>query len=140
MSELNHIEFNNVTVRYGDDIALDDLDFKVKHNSIFGVVGPANSGKTTMLKCINRTIDFISSARVEGEVTIDGLELDITWALGENFLLGLAYAYMDTDIEDAIFPDGFQEWIVMILPAGGFFTLAIWLLIFNAAKERKASS
>ena len=62
MSEQNHIEFNNVTVRYGDDIALDDLDFKVKHNSIFGVVGPANSGKTTMLKCINRTIDFISSA------------------------------------------------------------------------------
>ena len=37
----------------------------------------------------------------------------------------------------AIFPEGFQAWIVMILPAGGFFTLAIWLLLFNAAKERK---
>ncbi len=36
------------------------------------------------------------------------------------------------------FPDTFQEWIVMILPAGGFFTLAIWLLIFNAAKARKS--
>ena len=36
-----------------------------------------------------------------------------------------------------IFPDTFQDWIVMILPAGGFFTLAIWLLIFNAAKARK---
>lgn len=36
-----------------------------------------------------------------------------------------------------IFPDNFQEWIVMILPAGGFFTLAFWLLIFNAIKERK---
>ena len=72
MSEHIHIEFNNVTVRYGRDIALDDLDFKVKRNSIFGVVGPANSGKTTMLKCINRTIDFISSARVDGRVTIDG--------------------------------------------------------------------
>ena len=36
-----------------------------------------------------------------------------------------------------VFPENFQEWIVMILPAGGFFTLAIWLLIFNAAKERK---
>ncbi len=38
------------------------------------------------------------------------------------------------------FPDNFQEWIVMILPAGGFFTLAIWLLIFNAAKQRKATT
>lgn len=37
----------------------------------------------------------------------------------------------------ALFPDHFQEWIVMMLPAGGFFTLAIWLLIFNAAKGPK---
>lgn len=40
----------------------------------------------------------------------------------------------------AIFPDNFQEWIVMILPAGGFFTLAIWLLVFNAAKAKKATT
>ncbi len=39
-----------------------------------------------------------------------------------------------------IFPENFQEWIVMILPAGGFFTLAIWLLIFNAAKNKKAAA
>lgn len=76
MSDSSHIEFNNVTVRYAKDIALDDIDFKVKRNSIFGVVGPANSGKTTMLKCINRTIDFISSARVEGQVTIDGEDVN----------------------------------------------------------------
>ncbi|MEO9477608.1 MAG: electron transport complex subunit E [Cyclobacteriaceae bacterium] len=37
-----------------------------------------------------------------------------------------------------LFPDQFQEWIVMILPAGGFFTLALWLLVFNLAKQRKA--
>ncbi len=40
----------------------------------------------------------------------------------------------------AVFPGNFQEWIVMILPAGGFFTLAIWLLIFNYAKERKVKA
>lgn len=39
-----------------------------------------------------------------------------------------------------LFPDSFQEWIVMILPAGGFFTLALWLLIFNLAKQRKAAA
>ena len=76
MSEHAHIEFNNVTVRYGRSIALDDLDFKVKRNTIFGVVGPANSGKTTMLKCINRTIDFIKTAKVEGRVTIDGEDVN----------------------------------------------------------------
>jgi electron transport complex protein RnfE len=39
----------------------------------------------------------------------------------------------------AVFPDNFQEWIVMILPAGGFFTLALWLILFNALKRRKAA-
>jgi electron transport complex protein RnfE len=38
----------------------------------------------------------------------------------------------------AIFSASYQEWIVMILPAGGFFTLAFWLLLFNYWKERKA--
>jgi electron transport complex protein RnfE len=38
----------------------------------------------------------------------------------------------------AFFPDTFQEWIVMILPAGGFFTLAMWLLFFNILKEKRA--
>lgn len=37
-----------------------------------------------------------------------------------------------------IFSDQFQKWIVMILPAGGFFTLAIWLLVFNAVKQKRA--
>lgn len=41
-----------------------------------------------------------------GEAEITGLELDITWALGENFLVGASYAYLDSDIKNAIFPDG----------------------------------
>ena len=41
-------------------------------HEIFGIIGPANSGKTTLLKCINRTIDFVPSAAVEGLVRIDG--------------------------------------------------------------------
>lgn len=40
----------------------------------------------------------------------------------------------------ALFPETFQEWIVMILPAGGFFTLALWLLIFNLIKQRKEAT
>ncbi|RZS96512.1 electron transport complex subunit RsxE [Cecembia calidifontis] len=39
-----------------------------------------------------------------------------------------------------IFPGSFQEWIIMILPAGGFFTLALWLLLFNFFKSKKAGT
>ncbi len=70
-----HIEFRDVTVRYGSDIALDNVAFSIPHNSITGVIGPANAGKTTMLKCINRTIDFIDSAVVFGNVNVGGVDV-----------------------------------------------------------------
>ncbi len=35
-----------------------------------------------------------------------------------------------------LFHDGFQDWVMMILPAGGFFTLAGWVLLFNRLKQR----
>ena len=37
-----------------------------------------------------------------------------------------------------LFHERFQDWVMMVLPAGGFFTLAGWLLLFNWMKERKA--
>ena len=40
--------------------------------------------------------------------------------------------------EMPLFHDGFQPWVVMILPSGGFFTLAGWLLLFNLLAARKA--
>jgi len=67
-----HIEFKNVTVSYGEKIALRDISLEIPEKEIFAVIGPANSGKTTFLKCINRTIDFVPHAKVKGLVTIDG--------------------------------------------------------------------
>ena len=40
----------------------------------------------------------------------------------------------------ALFPAGFEPWIVMILPGGGFFTLAAWLLIINYMKQRRETA
>jgi len=37
-----------------------------------------------------------------------------------------------------LFPDGFQPWVVMILPSGGFFTLGVLLLVFNRIRTRQA--
>jgi iron complex outermembrane receptor protein len=44
-----------------------------------------------------------------GEADIDGLELDITAAVTDNFLLGFSYAYIDYDFNDAYFPDGLDH-------------------------------
>ena len=36
-----------------------------------------------------------------------------------------------------LFGDSFEKWVVMGLPAGGFFTLGAWLLFFNWLRERR---
>jgi phosphate transport system ATP-binding protein len=70
-----HIRFQNVTVHYGAKTALADVSLDIPQGEIFAIIGPANSGKTTLLKCINRTIDFTASAKVEGQVLVCGQDV-----------------------------------------------------------------
>jgi electron transport complex protein RnfE len=37
-----------------------------------------------------------------------------------------------------LFHERYQDWVMMILPPGGFFTMAGWLLLFNWMKQRRA--
>jgi phosphate transport system ATP-binding protein len=67
-----HISFSNVSVRYGRAVALDRVTLEIPRHQIFGIIGPANSGKTTLLKCINRMIDFVVGAKVDGQVLVGG--------------------------------------------------------------------
>ncbi len=69
------IGFRDVDVFYGGKKAIQDITLSIPKNTIFAIIGPANSGKTTLLKCINRTIDFITSARVQGDVAVDGVSV-----------------------------------------------------------------
>jgi phosphate transport system ATP-binding protein len=65
------IRFQQVSVTYGGKTALRNISLNIPEKQIFAIIGPANSGKTTFLKCINRTIDFTSTARVAGQVFVD---------------------------------------------------------------------
>ena len=67
-----HIQFDGVAVAYGHKVALRDVSLTIPRQQIFGIIGPANSGKTTLLKCINRTIDFETAAKVTGTVSVAG--------------------------------------------------------------------
>src|SRR2546428_314560 len=67
-----HIEFRGVSAFYGRKQVLNNISFGVPRHSVLGVIGPANSGKTTMLKTINRTLGFVGGARFTGDVLIDG--------------------------------------------------------------------
>ena len=66
------IEIVDLRVRYGRRQALKGVSFTVRRNEILGIIGPAQSGKTTLLRTINRTIDDVAGASVTGIVRVDG--------------------------------------------------------------------
>lgn len=69
------IRVEKLSVWYGRTPALDGVSLEIPRHQIFGIIGPAKSGKTTFLKCLNRTIDFVPGARVSGQVIIGGQDV-----------------------------------------------------------------
>lgn len=66
------IEIRDLRVSYGAKPALKGISLEVRRNEVLGVIGPAQSGKTTLLRVLNRTIENTPSARVQGAVLVDG--------------------------------------------------------------------
>jgi phosphate transport system ATP-binding protein len=71
----NAISVSNLRVRYGSHEALKGISFDVAPNTILGVIGPAQSGKTTMLAALNRGIDWIPDTQVSGNVQVLGRDV-----------------------------------------------------------------
>jgi electron transport complex protein RnfE len=71
--------------------------------------------------------------------TLDGLGMGIGFAFA-LFSIGAVREIFGSGslFGVQLFHDRFQDWVVMILPSGGFFTLAAWLLLFNWVKQRRA--
>ncbi len=63
---IKEIEVQDLRLAYDSKEVLHGITFDVYRNEILAVIGPAQSGKTSMLRCLNRTIDFTASATVSG--------------------------------------------------------------------------
>lgn len=66
------LEISDLTLRYGGQTALNGISFSVPRFEIFSIIGPAQSGKSSLLRILNRTIDFTAEAKVSGSVLLDG--------------------------------------------------------------------
>ena len=69
------LDVQNVSLRYGGELALGNVTLDVRENEIFGIIGPANAGKTSFLKAVNRMSDFETGMSVEGDIHFNGREI-----------------------------------------------------------------
>lgn len=72
------IRVQDLRVRYGATEVVHGISFEVRRGEILGVIGPAQSGKTSMLRCLNRTLEFTPGAHAAGLVEVDGEDVGRT--------------------------------------------------------------
>lgn len=76
------IEIENLSLRYGETLALKNISMKIPENMITAFIGPSGCGKSTLLRCLNRLNDLIDNVSIEGTIklnnrTIYDLALDL---------------------------------------------------------------
>ena len=69
------ITARNVSVYYGANRAIDDVSIDVTQDEVVAFIGPSGCGKSTFLRTLNRMNDTVASARVEGEIHLDGQDI-----------------------------------------------------------------
>jgi len=69
------MEVNCVSVYYGKFRALADVSISIAPTKITALIGPSGCGKSTLLRSLNRMNDVTPSARLEGEVLLDGANI-----------------------------------------------------------------
>ncbi len=70
------MDCRNVSVFYGNKQAVSDVSLSIPDRSVTALIGPSGCGKSTFLRCLNRMNDTIEGCRVEGEIVMDGQDIN----------------------------------------------------------------
>ncbi len=65
----------DLSIAYSGKPALVGVNLEIYENEIFGIIGPANSGKTSFLKALNRMDMFNPAMQVSGDVLFNGRDI-----------------------------------------------------------------
>jgi len=66
----------DLSVRWAGETVLRGLSLEIVPNEILSIIGPANSGKTTFLRSLNRLNDLDPGFRKTGTILLDGRDID----------------------------------------------------------------
>lgn len=108
------IQVRDFTVSFGDQPVLRNLNLDIAPNERLAIIGPASSGKTTFLRCLNRLNDLDHGFTRTGQILLDGQDIydagmdvaqlrrrigmvyavpvPLPWSIHENLVYGLKLA------------------------------------------------
>jgi len=70
------LEVKSLNLYYGEKRALQDISFDIPRGGVTAFIGPSGCGKSTLLRCFNRMNDLVSNVRIEGDILLDGLDIN----------------------------------------------------------------
>jgi phosphate transport system ATP-binding protein len=69
------VKAEHLSVFYGKFQALTDINMDIQEKKITAIIGPSGCGKSTLLRSFNRMNDLTPSARIQGEICLDGYNI-----------------------------------------------------------------
>ena len=69
------LRVDDLSIHYGSHAALEHVSLDIQENEIFGIIGPANAGKTSFLKAINRMDMFDPNMKTGGSIQLNGHDI-----------------------------------------------------------------
>ena len=69
------LNVENLSVYYGDFLAVKDVTMSIPRNKVTAFIGPSGCGKSTFIRCLNRMNDLIPTAKVEGKVIFENEDI-----------------------------------------------------------------
>lgn len=74
-SENIKLSVRDLSISYAGAPALNNVSLDIKQNEVFGIIGPANAGKTSFLKTLNLMDAFNSDMQVQGDILFNGINI-----------------------------------------------------------------
>lgn len=75
MSEKVKFTVRDLDLFYGNFQALKNINMNIEQGKITAFIGPSGCGKSTFLKTLNRMNDLVEGVKINGEVTLDGVDI-----------------------------------------------------------------
>ncbi len=66
------ISVRDLAISYSGTTILSDVNLDIHEHEIFGIIGPANAGKTSFLKAVNRMDELTANMKVDGDIQFNG--------------------------------------------------------------------